>query len=82
MIDSTNHQEFSQIVEAANSFLEEKECPEFSVMGINWDDEKSQWVVSYYSDYSNHEFINVWVKKHDIQYFIVGHSFDELSIEI
>jgi hypothetical protein len=82
MLNSKEYNKLSKIVEAANQFLEQEGCSDFSVMGVNWHEASQQWVVSYCSDYSNNEFTNVWVDKKDINYFVTQHSFEEPSIEL
>jgi hypothetical protein len=80
-IDSSRYEEFSKIANKANEFLHEHEYPEFEIIGINWDEDESQWVVSYYSDYSNNEFINVWVATTERGYRLAGHSFEPIEVK-
>lgn len=82
MLDSSTYSEFPKIVEKAAEFLEKHDISDFNVVGINWDEDECQWVVSFYSDYSNHEFINVWVEMSPGVYRLAGHSFGEPEFNI
>jgi|GEM_PF-3666416 molybdate-binding protein len=81
MIEGSEFEKFIKIIEKANEFLHGQENSEFHILGINWDDSKGQWVVSYISDYSNHEFINVWVVETKVGLMMGQHSFDPINIE-
>lgn len=82
MISKDRYQEISKIIKKANEFLEEEQIPDFSILGVVWDDDDCQWLVMFYSDYGN-EFINVWVTENGKGiYRLAGHSFEEIKIDI
>lgn len=81
MLHASDYEELAKIAEKANDFLYEHECLEFYIIGINWDDEKDQWLISYQSNYSNHEFINVSVTPVDNGYTLCGHSFELIEVK-
>jgi hypothetical protein len=81
MLDVDKHEEFSKIAQRANDFLDEHDVSDFHFIGINWDGEENQWVVSYESDFANGEFISVWVSVVDNRYELAGHSFEPLYIK-
>jgi hypothetical protein len=87
MINSTNFQEIIYIISKANEFLIDHDCPHFSIMSVNWDEDELMWLVSYQSDYSQHEFINVWVREiHNgnfgSEYALAGHTFEKIEVKI
>lgn len=80
MLDSLEYRELGRIAETANSYLYGIGIPNFEIIGVNWDDDQHQWVVSYYTDYSNHEYINVWVARTQNGYVEKSHSFEQIQI--
>lgn len=83
MLNFNDIEELPKIAKKANEFLSEHDIEDYSITGINWDDEQSQWIVSYYSDYSNHEFISVWVAEvAKSNYRLAGHSFEKPEFSI
>lgn len=83
MLNFKDSEELLKIVEKSNEFLAEHDIEDFSITGLNWDDDESQWIVSYCSDYSNHEFINVWVMEvGKSDYRLAGHSFEKPGFHV
>ncbi|MBD2411193.1 hypothetical protein FACHB389_06745 [Nostoc calcicola FACHB-389] len=43
---------------------------------VAWDEESNNYVVVFYTDYGNYDFINVWVAESTNGYCAVGHNLD------
>ncbi len=64
MLDTTNPQELKELIEIvgiATNAMHEEGFPEFSLIAVNWDWDSSLWVVSFYTDYSNSEYIHILI---------------------
>lgn len=71
------------ILETAKAYLLEVLCvPDFDLIGINWMDDECQWCVSFISEYSNHEYISVFVVGENGNYRPKGYSFEEPDFQI
>lgn len=75
MLSKNDIQDLLEIVESANKKIDETDCPDYYLLGINWNEEESYWVVSYYSDYSNTETTNISVVKKGNNYMATGFIF-------
>lgn len=79
MLETNQCKELSKIVDKANEFFYKKELPEY-IIGVNWDDNDYQWVVSYASNCVNQEYINIWVADTGSGYTIAGHSLGPMDL--
>lgn len=53
MLDKNKLEELIKIATKASERMLESGYPDFLLTGIKWDEEETEWIVSFYSDYGN-----------------------------
>ncbi|MEH1971088.1 hypothetical protein [Nostoc sp.] len=73
MLKKTQAQELGKIFEKACEGMDENRYKDYDFCGMEWDDKRDKWEVTFFTQYGNADFVVICVAPTENGYRLSGH---------